>query len=189
MQKLLKFDQKHIKKIRSIMRKQANKYCKKMKYQVNDFVRFSSKNIKITKFSKKLNDRIFDSFKIIEKVNIFYHLKLFSSMHQHNVFLFNYLKSAVNDLLLNQNQKSSKSIIVNDEKAWNVNDILNNRHHYDRLQYKVKWHELNCNNKWYYVNKNEFKHSQKIVDKFHKHYSKKLKLKLKLKLRKWSLKI
>ena len=32
MQKLLKFDQKHIKKIRSIMRKQINKHCKEMKY-------------------------------------------------------------------------------------------------------------------------------------------------------------
>ena len=32
MQKLLKFDQKHMKKIKSIMRKQINKHCKEMKY-------------------------------------------------------------------------------------------------------------------------------------------------------------
>ena len=32
MQKLLKFDQKHMKKIKSIMRKQINKHRKKMKY-------------------------------------------------------------------------------------------------------------------------------------------------------------
>ena len=32
MQKLLKFDQKHIKKIRSTMQKQINKHRKKMKY-------------------------------------------------------------------------------------------------------------------------------------------------------------
>ena len=32
MQKLLKFDQKHMKKIKSIMRKQVNKHRKKMKY-------------------------------------------------------------------------------------------------------------------------------------------------------------
>ena len=81
MQKLLKFDQKHMKKIKSIMRKQINKHCKEMKYQVDDFVKFSSKNIKTIKFSKKLNDRMFDSFKIIEKINVFYRLKLFSNMH------------------------------------------------------------------------------------------------------------
>ena len=129
-----------------------------------------------------------DSFKIIEKMNIFYHLKLLSSMHQHNVFSFNYLKSAVNDSLSNQKQKLSKSIIINDKKAWNVDDILNSRHHYDRLQYKVKWHELNRDNEWYYADKNEFKHSQKVVDEFHKHYSKKSKSKSKSKPRERSSK-
>ena len=141
------------------MQKQINKHCKKMKYQIDDSVKFLSKNIKTTKLLKKLNNRIFNSFKIIEKINILYRLKLFLSMHQHNIFLFNYLKFAVNNSLLNQKQKSSKSILIDDEKAWNVNDILNSRHYYNRLQYKIKWHELNRDNKWYYINKNEFKHS------------------------------
>ena len=83
------------------MRKQINKHRKKMKYQIDDFVRFSSKNIKTIKFSKKLNDRMLDSFKIIKKINVFYCLKLLSNMHQHDVFLFNYLRSAINDLLSN----------------------------------------------------------------------------------------
>ena len=100
-----------------------------------------------------------DPFKIIEKMKVFYHLKLSLSMHQHDVFSFNYLRPAVNDLLSNQKQKSPKSIIVDDEKAWNVDNILNSRHHYGRLQYKIKWHELNRDNEWYYIDKNEFKHS------------------------------
>ena len=100
-----------------------------------------------------------NSFKIIEKVKVFYRLKLLSNMHQYDVFSFNYLKFAVNDSLSNQKQKSSRSIIVDDEKAWNIDDILNSRHYYDRLQYKVKWHKLNRDNKWYYADKNEFKHS------------------------------
>ena len=108
------------------MQKQINKYRKEIKYQINDFVRLSSKNIKITEFLKKLNDWMFNSFKIIEKMKISYRLKLLSSMHQHDVFLFNYLKFVVNDSLLNQKQKSLKSIIVDDEKAWNIDDILNN---------------------------------------------------------------
>ena len=83
------------------MRKRINKHCKKMKYQVNDFVRLSSKNIKITRFSKKLNDRMLDLFKIIEKMKVFYRLKLSSNMHQYDILLFNYLKSAVNNLLSN----------------------------------------------------------------------------------------
>ena len=56
-------------------------------------------------------------FKIIKKINVVYRLKLFLNMHQYDVFLFNYLKFAVNDSLSNQKQKSLKSIIVNDEKT------------------------------------------------------------------------
>ena len=81
MQKLLKIDQKYMKKIKSTMRKQVNKHRKKMKYQIDDLMKFSSKNIKTIKFSKKLNDRMFDSFKIIKKMSVFYRLKLLSSMH------------------------------------------------------------------------------------------------------------
>ena len=101
MQKLLKFDQKHMKKIKSTIRKQVNKHCKKMNYQIDDFVKFLSKNIKTIKFLKKLNDRMLNSFKIIEKMSVSYRLKLFSSMHQHDVFSFNYLRSAVNNSLSN----------------------------------------------------------------------------------------
>ena len=52
-----------MKKIKSTMQKQINKHRKKMKYQINDFVKLSSKNIKITKFSKKLNDQMLNSSK------------------------------------------------------------------------------------------------------------------------------
>ena len=38
---------------------------------------------------------------------------------------------------------------------------------------------MNHDNEWYYVDKNEFKHLQEVVDEFHKRYSEKLKSKLK----------
>ena len=81
MQKLLKFDQKHMKKIKLTMQKQINKHRKKMKYQINNFIKFSSKNIKTIKLSEKLNDQMFNSFKIIEKMSVFYRSKLPSNMH------------------------------------------------------------------------------------------------------------
>ena len=70
-----------MKKIKSIMRKQINKHYKKIKYQIDNFVKFSSKNIKTIKFSEKLNDQMLNLFKIIEKINVLYRLKLLSSMH------------------------------------------------------------------------------------------------------------
>ena len=59
---------------------------------------------------------MFNSFKIIEKMNVFYRLKLLLSMYQHNIFSFNYLRSAMNNSLLNQKHQLLKSIIVDDEK-------------------------------------------------------------------------
>ena len=58
-----------------------------------------------------------DSFKIVEKINAFYCLELFSNIYQHNVFSFNYLKSAVNNSLSNQKQELLKSIIVDNKKT------------------------------------------------------------------------
>ena len=43
---------------------------------------------------------------------------------------------------------------------------------------------MNRDNEWYYVDKNEFKHLQKVVDEFHKRYSEKSKLKSKSKSQK-----
>ena len=90
-----------MKKIRSIIQKQINKHRKEIKYQVNNFVKLSFKNIKIIKSLRKLSDRISDSFKSVEKINVFYRLKLSLNMHQHDVFLFNYSKFAINNSLLN----------------------------------------------------------------------------------------
>ena len=47
---------------------------------------------------------------------------------------------------------------------------------------------MNRDNEWYYADKNEFKHSQKIVDEFHKRYSEKSKSKSKSKSRRRSSK-
>ena len=101
MQKLLEFGQKHMKEIRSTMRKQVNKHCKEMKYQVDDFIKLSSENIRTIRLSKKLDDRMLDPFKVIEKMKASYRLELPSNMHQHDIFSFNYLRSAVNDSLPN----------------------------------------------------------------------------------------
>ena len=71
----------------------------------------------MTRFSKKLNDRMLDSFKIIEKINAFYRLKLSLNTYQYNIFSFNYLKLAVNDSLSSYKQELSRLIIVDNEKA------------------------------------------------------------------------
>ena len=75
----------------------------------------NERNIITAKLFKKLNDKMLDSFKIINSVDFFYKLKLSDTMCIHDVFHSKLLCSAVNDFLSDQKNKFSKSIVVNNE--------------------------------------------------------------------------
>ena len=53
-----------------------NYYKKNITFKKNDLVFLNNKNIIINKLYKKLNNKIFDSFKIKIVINFFYKLKL-----------------------------------------------------------------------------------------------------------------
>ncbi len=65
-------------------------------------------------------------------------------------------------------------IIEENKKHWKVDDILNFRQYKERLQYKIKWIEINCDDEWYYVDKEKFNDSKKVLNEFHKLYLNKL---------------
>ncbi len=58
-------------------------------------------------------------------------------MKIHDTAHISLLRSASSDSLIEQIQSSSSSIVMNDEEEYEMNDILNNRYHYEKLQYKV----------------------------------------------------
>ncbi len=84
-------------------------------------------NIIIVKSFKKLNDKMLNSFQIIESVDSFYKLKLSETMHIHDIFHSKLLCSVVNDSLSDQKNESLRLIIINDEDEWKIDDILNSR--------------------------------------------------------------
>ncbi len=96
-------------------------------------------NIITAKSFKKLNDKMLDSFQIIESIDSFYKLKLSETMHIHDVFHSELLHSVVNNSLFDQKNEFSKSIIINDEDELKINDILNSQWNQKWLQYWVKW--------------------------------------------------
>ncbi len=151
-----------------------NKHRRNVTYEVNDWVWLSFKNIKTMKLCKDLKDKQLDLYQITAKVNIFYHLHLSVSMkHLHLIFSSKLLWLYSEDSLSEQHSKSLRSIIIKDDEHWKINNILNFRRYWDWIQYKVKWKDLDRNDEWYYVDKEKFNNSEKVLNEFHKLYSSK----------------
>jgi hypothetical protein len=58
-------------------------------------------------------------------------------MKIHNIFHTFLFRKTTIDSLIDQIQFSSLSIVVNDEKKYEIDDVLNSRYHYEKLQYKI----------------------------------------------------
>ncbi len=171
---LLNFDHQQLKKTKLIIEVQINKHKRNVIYEVNDWVWLFFRNVKTTRLCKDLKDKQLDLYQITVKVRIFYHLHLSVSMkHLHSMFSSKLLQLYSEDFLSEQHSESLESITIKDDEHWKINDILNFRRYRDRIQYKVKWTDLDRNNEWYYVDKEKFNDSEKDLNEFHKLYSNK----------------
>ena len=155
------------------MMKQANKHRKKINYKIESKMFLNEQNIITARLFKKLNDKMLDSFKITDSVDFFYKLKLSETMHIHDVFHSELLHSVVDDSLSDQKNESSRSIVINDENEWEIDDILNFRRYQRRLQYRVKWKNYDNDLNWYNADDNEFMNAQEMIDDFYIKYSRK----------------
>jgi len=160
-----------LKKTKLIIEAQINKHKWDVIYKISDQIWLSFRNVKIMKSCKNLKDKQLDFYSIIIKVKTFYHLHLFTSMkHIHLMFSLKLLRLYSENSLSEQHSESLRSITIKDNEHWKIDDILNFRCYRDRIQYKVKWKDLDRNNKWYYVNKEKFNDSKKVLNEFHKLY-------------------
>ncbi len=155
------------------MMNQANKHRKKINYEIESKMFLNEQNIVTARSFKKLNNKMLDSFQITESVDSFYKLKLSETMHIHDVFHSKLLRSVVDDSLSDQKNESSKSIVINDEDEWKIDDILNFQCYKRRLQYQVKWKSYDNDLNWYNADDDKFMNTQEMIDDFHIKYSRK----------------
>ncbi len=149
------------------------------KYKLNDMIELFTKNIKIERSFKKLNHKWIESYKIKKLSKNACQLNLSLSMKIYDTFHISLLRLAATNLLIDQIQSSSFSIVMNDEEEYEINDILNSRYHYEKLQYKVAWIDHFSNKAWYST-ENFQNHSKKILNDYHQRYSEKFESKLRL---------
>jgi len=173
MNKTLIFAREALIKTRKQMMNQANKHRKEINYKIESKMFLNERNIVTARLFKKLNDKMLDSFQIIDFIDSFYKLKLLKTMRIHNVFHSELLRLVVNDFLFNQKNEFSKSIVVKDEDEWEIEDILNSRWYRRRLQYWVKWKSYDNDLNWYNADDDEFMNAQEMIDDFHIKYSRK----------------
>ncbi len=173
MNKTLIFAREALIKTRKQMMNQANKHRKKINYKIESKMFLNERNIITARLFKKLNDKMLDSFQIIDLVDSFYKLKLSETMHIHDVFHSELLHLVVNDSLSDQKNESSRSIVINNEDEWKIDDILNFRRYWRRLQYQVKWKNYDNDLNWYNADDDKFMNAQKMIDDFHIKYSRK----------------
>ncbi len=91
MNKTLIFAREALIKAREQMMNQVNKHRKKVNYKIESKMFLNEQNIITVRSFKKLNDKMLNSFQIIEFVNSFYKLKLSKIMCIHDVFRSEFL--------------------------------------------------------------------------------------------------
>ncbi len=171
MKELLSFDHQQLKKTKLIIEVQINKHRRNVTYEVDNWVWLSFRNVKTTRLCKDLKDKQLNLYQITAKIDIFYHLRLSISMkHLHSIFSSKLLRSYSEDLLSEQHSESLRSITIKDDEHWEINDILNFKCYWGWIQYKVKWKDLDKDDEWYYVDKEKFNDSEKVLNEFHKLY-------------------
>ena len=176
MKELLSFDRQQLKKTKLIIVAQINKHRRDVIYEVDDWVWLSFRNVKTTRLCKDLKDKQLESYQITVKAKAFYHLRLSASMkHLHSMFSSKLLRPYSGDPLSEQHAELLRLIIINDDddEHWKVDDILDFRRYRGRIQYKVKWKDLDRDNEWYYADKGEFDDFEKVLNEFHALYSRK----------------
>jgi len=141
MNKTLIFTHEALIRTQKQMMNQANKHRKKINYKIKSKMFLNERNIVTARSFKKLNDKMLDFFINLDLVDSSYKLKLSEFMHVHDVFHSDLLWSIVDDLLSDQKNEFSDSIVINDEDEWKINDILNSCQYWRRLQYRVKWND------------------------------------------------
>jgi hypothetical protein len=163
MKNIWNFTKKKLANAQNVQKKHVDrKRTLSSEYRLEDKVWLFIKNIKIERLFKKLDHKWIDSYIIKKILKEACQLNLSQLMKIHDTFHTSLLRSAVTNSLIEQIQSSSLSVIMNEEEEYEINDILDNRYHYDKLQYRVAWIDHSSNRAWYSAK--NFEHFKNILE-------------------------
>ena len=170
MEELLEYGRGHLQKAQLDMEAQANKHRKDVSYDVGAKVWLSSHHVKTARPSKGLEDRQLGPFEVIEKVGASYRLKMPPGWRQDSVFHPKLLRPYADDPLPGQATPPPRGYEFPGGDEYEVDDILASRRYHKRLQYKVKWNNVDRDDTWYWADAGQFDNAKDIVEEFHRRY-------------------
>ena len=136
-------------------------------YAVGQQVWLSAQNIRTTRPNRKLDFKRHGPFRILDAVGKqAYRLELPKSMNIHPVFHVSLLEPYVGS---NRTEDAPPPVLVEDEEEYEVEQVLDSRLHYRRLQYLVKWKGYSdTENSW--LPEPDLKHAAELTEEFHRRY-------------------
>jgi len=142
--------------------------------QAGDMVWLLPRNIRTTRPCKKLDYKKIGPFKILAKIGgSAYKLDLPPSMRIHNTFHISLLELYNDDKLPTQQTQPPPPIIIEGEPEYELEQIIDSRRHYGKLQYRAKWtgYPPEHDKVWYPYD--DFENARIAKQQFHRKYPKK----------------
>jgi hypothetical protein len=143
--------------------------------ELGDRVWLRWKHVKTTRPSGKLDYKLIGPYTILERVGSrAYTLDLPPSIQLHPVFHISLLEPAEPDSepIPGHIQPPPPPVIIDNEKEWELEEIVDSRQYRNQLQYRVKWTGFHDQDKAWYPAMN-FENSQDAVQQFHTRYPQK----------------
>ena len=152
------------------MKAQADKHRTDVNFQVGQKVWVSSKDIKTTRPSRTLEDKLIGPYEILKKIGTSYRLKLPTSFRQSTTFHPSKLYLDPDNPLRGQRLPPPKPVVLDNGEEWELDDIVDSRRHRGKLQYRCQWTNWDRDDQWYDGDGDNFTNARDIVDDFHKRY-------------------
>lgn len=160
MQDILAYIRQNLEHAQESMVSQTNKHRYDICFKEGDMVFLDTRNIQTTRPSKKLGNKKEGPFKVIKVVGPAHKLQLPLIMKVHPVFSPKLLSLAPTDALPGQRNPPPEPIETPKGTEWTVEDILDSRRHYGKLQYQVRWKDDDDTLTWWNTdNKNPGPHN------------------------------
>jgi len=129
------------------------------------------RNIQTTRLLKKVDYKKSGPFKILAKIGTSpYKLPLPPSMAIHNTFYISLLEPYQDNRFPSQIKEPSPPIQIEGEDQYELDEIIDSRFHYNKLQSRAKWEGYSPEHDRVWYPAENFNHAEHTVQRFHRRY-------------------